>query len=96
MNKTYIRKRKTKSTCVTQEFIESFGFIKTRSCDNIEEYQINKNGHKMELINNNGKYSFGIVSAISFNYSAVFSEYFCKTQSELRFLLTKGRIDCSK
>lgn len=85
---------------ITQEFIESFGFkftggyVKGRF---IREYEkVNDDSIKfslmVEAIDNIDYYSL-------FNelYNLfVFSEMKISTQSELRFLLTKGKIDCSK
>jgi len=38
----------------------------------------------------------GAPQSIRFGFTHFFTDYTCTTQSELRFLLTKGRIDCSK
>jgi hypothetical protein len=90
MNKTYIRKRKTKSTCITQEFIESFGFVEY---DNFKGVFFKKN----DTVNLCFYYIDGVAMLFDFIYNDwIFDRYTCATQIELKFLLTKGRIDCSK
>jgi hypothetical protein len=95
MSKTYIRKRKTKSTRITQEFIESFGFKFNSSGFGLETYikeVKNSNlGTNVQLLVFDKK-----VYTLNSKYGEEFNLITCTTQSELRFLLTKGRIDCSK
>ena len=75
---------------ITQEFIESFGFVEY---DDISGVFFKKN----ETVNLRFDYIGGVAMLFDFVYNDwIFDKYTCTTQSELRFLLTKGRIDCSK
>lgn len=87
---------------ITQEFIESFGFkySLTGKRKIVQEYTkdistkegIIKVSLTVENIDGIDHYS---LDNQTYNLS-VFIEMKISTQSELRFLLTKGRIDCSK
>lgn len=88
---------------ITQEFIESFGFelssFKGFGCLTYEK-ELSKN-ETLFLVSYDNKYSLheGVKSinpVWPFNFTPVFSDYNVSTRAELRFLLTKGRIDCSK
>jgi len=69
---------------ITQEFIESFGFEHLGN-----GYYEHSNGCQLEQ-------NLKTYALTDKKQDIVFSEFDCTTQSELRFLLTKGRIDCSK
>lgn len=91
---------------ITQEFIESFGF---KYCASARErfvilYELRYNyTHGFSCFDSlfleecNGRFSMYYGFQIGKQqYEYIFRDYTCTTQSELRFLLTKGRIDCSK
>lgn len=83
---------------ITQEFIESFGFAKIRKKRTCFSKDIGKNEAIFLLWKGEGIFSMYQISRspMGENSEPIFQDYTCTTQSELRFLLTKGRIDCSK
>jgi len=79
---------------ITQEFIESFGFNEIDEKFPAKRYYKKTDRETVLLTTNSNFYSLfehGLERDL-----AIFVNYTCTTQSELRFLLTKGRIDCSK
>lgn len=83
---------------ITQEFIESFGFAKIREKRTCFSKDIGKNEAIFLLWKGEGTFSLYQISRspMGENSEPIFQDFTCTTQSELRFLLTKGRIDCSK
>lgn len=88
-------KPRERNLLITQEFIESFGFKFNSGGFGLETYRKEiKNsdlGTNVELLVFDKS-----VYTLNSKYGAEFNLIKCTTQSELRFLLTKGRIDCSK
>lgn len=82
---------------ITQEFIESFGFAKESENTFTKPYggnvfiELSFSDDCWTLELNSNKKNF-----VTEPSDIVFQNFTCTTQSELRFLLTKGRIDCSK
>lgn len=79
---------------ITQEFIESFGFVKVT--DGQYEKDIIDEDTELPSKLYLAQYKDGLWGFFDGGYDVIFKNYTCATQSELRFLLTKGRIDCSK
>lgn len=96
-----LRKLYEESAPITQEFIESFWFVKGKNHGDVVEFNKivldvkEKEEVKAELFySEEVGYSLWI-QTMTRDRLPVFVAYPCTTQSELRFLLTKGRIDCS-
>jgi len=80
---------------ITQEFIESFGFVKVNEC----KYNFisqEKDSYFLEAVLDKFSLYAEPTAIMGENKEYIFQDFTCTTQSELRFLLTKGRIDCSK
>ena len=85
---------------ITQEFIESFGFGAHSSSNKVKHF-IKRKGEYVTFLSWYLEFNVfkGFFKKEDMNRGEVIMEiphYTCATQSELRFLLTKGRIDCSK
>lgn len=85
---------------ITQEFIESFGFGVHSSSNKVKHF-IKRKGGYVTFLSWYLEFNVfkGFLKKEDMNRGEVIMEiphYTCTTQSELRFLLTKGRIDCSK
>jgi len=79
---------------ITQEFIESFGYklIGYGSRDTLYDYLYRSENHRLSIKGNS--FTLSISEDAQHNNCGI--TFICTTQSELIFLLTKGRIDCSK
>lgn len=80
---------------ITQEFIESFGFEKVNEC----KYNFisqEKDSYFLEAVLDKFSLYAEPTAIMGENKEYIFQNFTCTTQSELRFLLTKGRINCSK
>ena len=81
---------------ITQEFIEGFGFELVNAKSPAKKFVKTMKDKQAQLYwTNSGEFSMHIDEMLE-ERNAIFIGYTCTTQSELRFLLTKGRIDCSK
>lgn len=82
---------------ITKEFIESFGFKQKYTATGMRSYTKGLiDEYKWLMLTVENDTSFSLVEVFGEKQETIFSDYTCTTQSELRFLLTKGRIDCSK
>lgn len=90
-----IEARGLDSAPITREFIEGFGFeYEQEHILGGEFYNKMSDAYRIELYVLEGRYSLNTFLGND-RISSAFSDMVCTTQSELRFLLTRGRIDCS-